>query len=249
MTADELALIAAVIAAPDDDMPRLVYADFLEERGDADRATFVRVQCDHARRIANSEPVPPDLVRTMKELRAAAEATDYWLAPAGGQLPFRRGFVETVRVAGVSGAAVTLALHRCSPLREVVFEFTYNDIVPDEDQSARLLRALEAPDNPPYYTPDPRATAGVTQLAIVCSPECPADRVIEVLARQCGAVRPHLILNLWNCPLHPGGANWLYESVEFNQLKAVLLNAQLCQALPPTLVRRLRNKFGDRLVL
>ena len=31
MTADERALVQAIIAAPDDDLPRLVYADWLEE--------------------------------------------------------------------------------------------------------------------------------------------------------------------------------------------------------------------------
>lgn len=45
MTADELALLAAIIAAPDDDLPRLVYADWIEERGRPERAAFVRVQC------------------------------------------------------------------------------------------------------------------------------------------------------------------------------------------------------------
>src|SRR5213082_997433 len=37
---DRLALLRAIAAAPDDDTPRLVYADWLDERGttDADRA-------------------------------------------------------------------------------------------------------------------------------------------------------------------------------------------------------------------
>jgi uncharacterized protein (TIGR02996 family) len=46
------ALLAAVRAAPHDDLPRLVYADFLEEAGDpakVARAEFIRVQCELAR--------------------------------------------------------------------------------------------------------------------------------------------------------------------------------------------------------
>lgn len=54
---DYRAGLAAVLAAPDDDTPRLVLADWLEERADLfadpqgmrDRAEFVRVQCELAR--------------------------------------------------------------------------------------------------------------------------------------------------------------------------------------------------------
>jgi uncharacterized protein (TIGR02996 family) len=49
MTADERALIQAIIANPDDDLPRLVYADWLEEHGRPERAEFIRVQCELAR--------------------------------------------------------------------------------------------------------------------------------------------------------------------------------------------------------
>ena len=46
MTADELALLRGVEAAPDDDLPRLVYADWLDEHGRHARAEFIRVQCE-----------------------------------------------------------------------------------------------------------------------------------------------------------------------------------------------------------
>jgi uncharacterized protein (TIGR02996 family) len=39
------ALEAAVIANAEDDTPRLVYADWLDEHGDPDRAAFIRTQC------------------------------------------------------------------------------------------------------------------------------------------------------------------------------------------------------------
>jgi uncharacterized protein (TIGR02996 family) len=42
---DEEALLQAVVAEPDSDVPRLVYADWLEEHGDEPRAAFIRVQC------------------------------------------------------------------------------------------------------------------------------------------------------------------------------------------------------------
>ena len=40
--------LAACRAAPDEDAPRLVLADWLEERGESGRAEFVRVQCELA---------------------------------------------------------------------------------------------------------------------------------------------------------------------------------------------------------
>jgi uncharacterized protein (TIGR02996 family) len=42
---DFAALLAAVIAAPDEDDPRLVMADWYDENGDHARAEFIRVQC------------------------------------------------------------------------------------------------------------------------------------------------------------------------------------------------------------
>lgn len=42
-------LLAAILANPEDDNVRLVYADFLQEHGDAARAEFIRVQCAIAR--------------------------------------------------------------------------------------------------------------------------------------------------------------------------------------------------------
>jgi uncharacterized protein (TIGR02996 family) len=43
------ALLNAILAAPDDDAPRLIYADWLDEHGEAERAEFIRVQCELAR--------------------------------------------------------------------------------------------------------------------------------------------------------------------------------------------------------
>ena len=38
---DPAAFLRAIIANPDDDGPRLVYADWLEERGECERAEFL----------------------------------------------------------------------------------------------------------------------------------------------------------------------------------------------------------------
>lgn len=46
MTPEQLQFLAAIRAQPADDLPRLVYADFLEETGDEARAHFIRVGCE-----------------------------------------------------------------------------------------------------------------------------------------------------------------------------------------------------------
>lgn len=50
----EAAFLAAITETPDDDTPRLVYADWLEEHGQSDRAEFIRVQCELAKMPAQS---------------------------------------------------------------------------------------------------------------------------------------------------------------------------------------------------
>jgi uncharacterized protein (TIGR02996 family) len=80
------AFLRAIADTPDDDTPRLVYADWLEEHGDPDRAAYLRVQCRIAEREQLAE-VPfgdPDEERA-RELRQPNE--DRW----GAELPALRG--------------------------------------------------------------------------------------------------------------------------------------------------------------
>src|SRR4051794_32461983 len=92
------AFLQAIAEAPDDDAPRLVFADWLQDEGDADRAEFVRAQCALAR-IAADDPRRPELCRREDELLAAHR--EEWLAadlPAWARpgAEFRRGFVAHV---------------------------------------------------------------------------------------------------------------------------------------------------------
>jgi len=50
-TDDEMAFIRAVLAAPQDDAPRLVFADWLEENGQPDTAAIMRVQVSYKDRL------------------------------------------------------------------------------------------------------------------------------------------------------------------------------------------------------
>src|SRR5436309_15523438 len=63
---DRAVLFAAVRESPDDDDPRLVLADWLEENGDEDdraHAELIRAQCEWIRRMAAlMDPERPDLI-------------------------------------------------------------------------------------------------------------------------------------------------------------------------------------------
>jgi uncharacterized protein (TIGR02996 family) len=47
------ALLRAICDNPDEDTPRLVFADWLQENGDEERAEFIRLQCEAARLAAD----------------------------------------------------------------------------------------------------------------------------------------------------------------------------------------------------
>src|SRR5579883_2623623 len=73
---DAEAFLAAILADPDADGPRLVYADWLDEHGDPDRAEFIRVQIALAR-MAEDDGRRAALVARERELIGALR--DRWL--------------------------------------------------------------------------------------------------------------------------------------------------------------------------
>ena len=90
------AFLQAILDAPDDDAPRLLFADWLDEQGDPDRAEFIRVQ------IALERRAPPGLRRREQELLSLHESE--WAAPVQGmatEWTFRRGFIDDVRTDAV----------------------------------------------------------------------------------------------------------------------------------------------------
>ncbi|MBO0700780.1 MAG: TIGR02996 domain-containing protein [Zavarzinella sp.] len=58
---DADAFLEAIHAAPDDDAPRLVFADWLDEHGQSDRAEFIRVQIEMRRERERNERITPRL--------------------------------------------------------------------------------------------------------------------------------------------------------------------------------------------
>ena len=97
MTADRAALVAGILANPDDDTPRLVAADWFEENGDSARGEFIRVQVNRAR-LPPTDPQQPELAA--RELRLLKEHAERWMGAhfAFKKCRFRRGFIEYVHL-------------------------------------------------------------------------------------------------------------------------------------------------------
>jgi len=157
---DDHALLHSVLAHPEDDLPRLVYADYLEETGDTvqiKRAEFIRVQCE----LARGEPqLTGSLSGSILALRTRerilqSEYREAWLAPLrrrGEPLfspschgHFRRGFVEIVWMPARQFLWKAELLFDRAPVRELRVTLTTIDEVAELMNGPQVAR-LESLD-------------------------------------------------------------------------------------------------------
>ena len=76
-----VALLQTCKESPDDDTPRLVLADWLEDHGDTARAEFIRVQCELGK-LPGADAQRPSLER--REQRLLKQHENDWLGPLRG---------------------------------------------------------------------------------------------------------------------------------------------------------------------
>lgn len=168
---DDAAFLAKIIEAPDEDAPRLVYADWLQEHGREEQARFVRglVATSHlpgtfwnlagrGGRVTRFKDLLGVVPWELPNVRAAAmeERTGYVQASStSAAVLWRRGFIEAVFCSGVSLGPVLKTLKR-HPLREVVLtnepnigviqrlypDWPYSNLFAGEDRENRLLKLL-----------------------------------------------------------------------------------------------------------
>jgi uncharacterized protein (TIGR02996 family) len=93
------ALYRAVIENPADDAPRLVFADWLEEHGEAQRAEFIRLQIGMAKLAMHDPRWQPLVARAEKLARGKKRLWQQNLPQMRGVIweGFSRGFPSTVR--------------------------------------------------------------------------------------------------------------------------------------------------------
>lgn len=115
MSLDE-PFLRAIAADPDDDVPRLIYADWLEERGDP-RSEFIRLQCELAQLPAHQRP--PNLTARESELQSrysrgwdtALRGEDVHLVPR----EYQRGFLHEVAMHLVTAVKQSAMLFQAAP--------------------------------------------------------------------------------------------------------------------------------------
>jgi uncharacterized protein (TIGR02996 family) len=117
MTPDD-AFLADIIGHPDDDGLRLIYADYLDERGDP-RGEFIRVQVELVS-LPRDDPRRPAL--KVKERQLQQEHERKWAGPLASLVQdwwFQRGFIEVVAMHARAFLGYAQLVFRLAPVCEV----------------------------------------------------------------------------------------------------------------------------------
>jgi len=118
----EQAFLQAIREEPDDDAHRLIYADWLEDQGGANRtarAAFIRAQCRLAV-LPDDDPLHDKLEDEAADL--LAEHEDEWTKPLHGiaqDWRFARGFIEYISIRGEDFLTHAERLFASAPFRAV----------------------------------------------------------------------------------------------------------------------------------
>ncbi len=117
---EEQAFLSRVRECPDDDGPRLIFADWLDEGGDP-RGQFIRIQCA----IARLPPEDPRRAELQAQEQALLDAHKHeWTARLQGiasDWTYRRGFIESISIDAKAFLSISSNLFRHTPIRRVRF--------------------------------------------------------------------------------------------------------------------------------
>jgi uncharacterized protein (TIGR02996 family) len=117
---EEQAFIRRIQANPDEDGPRLIFADWLDEQGDS-RGEFIRLQCALAS-LSFDDPLYSELKAREQHLRDQHEPE--WKAPIRRLVTdcqFHRGLIEAISIEARSFIELGDELFQLAPIRRVRF--------------------------------------------------------------------------------------------------------------------------------
>src|SRR5579875_3148169 len=144
----EDAFLHDILAHPDEDAPRLIYADWLDERNDP-RGEFIRIQCILAQ-LGDEDPRRWPLEQREQELLHQHGAK--WLPKNSGNIPcfFRRGFVEKIVLLLSDFPRVAGLLFEQAPIRQVSllepsFVSSSEQTRTDRELSKRIRDVIQSP--------------------------------------------------------------------------------------------------------
>jgi uncharacterized protein (TIGR02996 family) len=221
----EEAFLRDIVEHPQDDAPRLVYADWLDDHGQAERAEFIRLQIELA---AGQAPARrrAELYRRQDDLLRAHELA--WVGPLSELVQrarFVRGFVERVTVLAEDFLRHGAKVFELAPVRHVV-------LTEVDEHLTRLVKSpllgrlatLEVRTGPDLE--GVRLLAGSKHLAqltgLVLRYSALGDEGAELLARS-----PHLkrltTLDLYESALEARGVRALARSASLAGLTTLVL--------------------------
>jgi uncharacterized protein (TIGR02996 family) len=137
----EQGFLADIVAHPEDNAPRLVYADWLDDHDQPERAEFIRVQIELSR-IDPTDDRYPEL--HLRQLQLLSEHEQQWLGPWADHLVhwrFQRGMLHEVTIQPepfITGGADLFARH---PVHTVAFVDDWGESLAPE----AIARVLAAP--------------------------------------------------------------------------------------------------------
>ena len=115
---EETAFLRAILEAPDDEAIRLIFADWLEERGDP-YGEFIRIQCGLAK-LPPEEPRRQTLVEREHLLwERHAPVWRSYLLPILRTAAFAHGFVEAIHLTAAEFLANAEAIFAAAPVRHL----------------------------------------------------------------------------------------------------------------------------------
>jgi uncharacterized protein (TIGR02996 family) len=162
-------LLAAVADAPDDDGPRLVYADWLSERDDP-RGEFIALQC-------RAHPTDAERERAELLLRAHRSA---WLGPLAlafvrSSVVFERGFPVSATVREHWDLAPLVGHEGLATLRHLDVSGARGALALVRDPACRNLTSLRCIDGVSLFE---RGPAGLVDLEVQRAPGASARAIV-----------------------------------------------------------------------
>jgi uncharacterized protein (TIGR02996 family) len=227
-----------IAAAPDDDAPRLVYADWLEERGDP-RGEFIRIQCELARfdGLQFGGLLEPDSDLVVREADLLRDNEARWLGPLSEfcqRCTFRRGFVEYVEISAASFVEHCERLFAEHPIRSASFRVVTGDL--SRLASCRLLARLSGISIGSHWIDH------ADLESLLASPHFPRLTKLVMLGCDLGDAAARLIatspgldrlevLDLSRNAVRNDGVSAIASSPHLARLKALLLNTNTIRLL------------------
>lgn len=218
---DEAALLAAIIAHPDEDTPRLMYADWLDENDRPERAEFIRLQC----------AVDADETADARAAELEERNRGKWLVGlpqvSGAKWEFNRGFPEILTATGQLFMERYEAFVRVPWVRVLclyeIRHWTTQGLADGRPWNPNWVELeLQEPED------------GILSRTLT----------IEALTR-CSQARQLRILRLTYFDLPPDTVQALIDSPHLQQLRYLVVD----QSNGPRGLGPLRKRFGNRLIV